>query len=136
MISNAKKAVIHIAANQLGLSKDEYKKELIEGAGVESSLDLNNKSFAKAMDHFKSLGYIPAPSLNFRIIDNLSEGDKKVMLKINAIRLDLRKPWGWVDGIAKQQTGIEKVQWLKNEALFKVLQAMVIHQKRQAKRKS
>ena len=132
MISNGKKAAIHIAANQLGLNKEEYKKELIKGAGVESSLDLNNKSFSKAMRHFKSLGFV-SKNKDYRVIDNLPVGDRKIMSKINAIRLDLGKSWNWVDGISKRQTGIEKVMWVKGNDLFKVLQALVIHQKRQGK---
>ena len=44
MISNAKKAVIHIAKAQVGMTDDEYS-ALLDGVGVESSVDLNNKTF-------------------------------------------------------------------------------------------
>jgi len=133
MISNGKKAAIHIAKSQLGLSKKEYRAELLACVGVSSSLDLDQEMFAKTMRHFKALGYVSNAN-DFREIDNLPPQDRKVMSKINAIRLDLGKKWKWVDGIAKRQIGVEKVQWVKGEDLFKILQALVIHQNRHKKK--
>ena len=103
-------------------------------AGVTSSVDLTNKDFTRIMNRFKALGYVPNIK-GFREIDNLPEGDRRVMRKINAIRLDLKKTWEYVDGIAKKQTGIANVMWVKGKELNKVLQALVIHQNRVRKRK-
>jgi phage gp16-like protein len=133
MISNGQKAAIHVAKNQLGLTEIEYRAELLKCVGVSSSLDLTKKTFLEAMRHFKSLGFVSS-NKDYRVIDNLPEGDRRIMSKINAIRLDMKKSWNWVDGIAKQQAGIEKVMWVKGHPLFKVLQAMVIHQKKKKKK--
>ncbi|MCF6246900.1 MAG: regulatory protein GemA [Desulfobacula sp.] len=130
MISNGKKAAVHIAANQLGLTKTEYKDELNIAVGVRSSLKLTDKTFGKAMEHFKSLGYVGTKSKYFRIIENLPQGDRKMMGKINAIRLDLNLSWKYVDGIAKRVAKVDAVQWAKGEQLRATLQALIIHQKR------
>lgn len=134
MISNGKKAAIHIAANHLGLSKKEYQAELKDAVGVTSSLDLTDKTFAIAMNHFRALGYVGQKSKYFRIIENLPRSDRRVMSKINAIRLDMDLSWRYVDSVAKKVSKVDAVQFAHGKALQSVLSAMVIHQKRQKRR--
>ncbi len=57
MISNAKKAVIHVAKSQLGLGEDEYRDALEAHAGVKSAKDLNGKGFLAVMKHFEACGF-------------------------------------------------------------------------------
>jgi len=130
MISKGKKAAIHIAAGQLGLSGEAYKDELENAVGVRSSLELTNRTFAKAMDHFRALGAVPTRSKYYRIIENLAPADRKIMAKINAIRIDLGYEWRYVDRIAKSVAKVDAVQWARGEALHAVLKALIIHQKR------
>ena len=58
---------------------------------------------------------------------------KKFLLvkKIGAILADLKLPWGYADGIAKKRFDVDLVEWLEPEDLLKVVQMLVIHQKRQ-----
>lgn len=135
MISKGKKAAIHIAAGQLGLSGDAYRDELEKAVGVRSSLKLTNRTYDKAMAHFRALGAVPTRSKYYRIIENLSPADRQIMKKINAIRLDMGLSWRYVDSIAQSVAKVDAVQWAKGDALHSVLKALVIHQKRQLKNK-
>ena len=133
MISNGKKAVVHIAKTQLGLTEEEYRRELENEAGVSSSVDLTDRTFSKVMRRFSALGYV-ADQRDYRAIENLPENDRRVMSKINAIRLDMGKKWTWVDGIARQAFDVESVMWVKGEDLRKVLSMVIYHQRRRGKR--
>jgi len=37
------------------------------------------------------------------------------MKKIEALLAEMKAPWAYADAIAKQQTGIEKVTWVRNK---------------------
>jgi len=129
-IGNDKKAVIHIAKAQTGMSDEEYR-DLLAGVGVESSVDLTNKTFGKVMSRFEALGFqMTTKTRAVRKTDNLPENKRQVMKKIEAIILDMGLTWAYVDSIAIKRFGVETVQWLEAGDLFKVLQMMVIHQAR------
>ncbi len=59
MISNAKKTLLHVARQQLGLTEPEYRHLLIEHTGFMSSADpkFSDQDFKKMIDHFKILGF-------------------------------------------------------------------------------
>lgn len=50
--------------------------------------------------------------------------------KIHAILADMRLDWEYVDKIARKQFQVDFVEWLEAGDLHKVLQMLVIHQKR------
>lgn len=136
MISNAKKAVIHVAKAQVGMSDEEYR-DLLGSVGVESSTKLNNKTFSVVMGHFEQLGFkTKSKTRSKRKIDNLPQGKKAYMKKLEAILLDMGKTWAYVDSIAKSRFKVEKVQWLKMPELKKLTQMMIIWQKRQQKKQA
>ena len=127
MISNAKKAMIHVAKNQIGMTEDEYR-ALLSSVGVKSSKDLNNKTFEDVMDRFKELGFKPKKSS--RKTDNLPRSKSALMKKLEAIILDMGLDWSYVDAIAKSRFKVDRVQWLEPAPLRKLVQMMAIHQKR------
>lgn len=56
-VSNARKALLHVAKHQLGLSDDDYRTVLRREAGVESSRDLDGAGFDRVMTEFERLGF-------------------------------------------------------------------------------
>lgn len=54
--------------------------------------------------------------------------------KIGAILADQKLPWTYADGIAKKRFGVDTVEWCGTVALQKIVQMLVIYQKRQAGR--
>ncbi|MBU3952967.1 MAG: regulatory protein GemA [Proteobacteria bacterium] len=131
MISNAKKAMIHVAKKQIGMTEDEYR-ALLSGVGVNSSKDLNNKTFGDVMDRFKALGFKPKKSS--RQTDNLPRSKSALMKKLEAIILDMDLDWPYADAIAKSRFKVDRVQWLEPAPLRKLVQMMAIHQKRTLKK--
>ena len=134
MISNAKKAVIHIAKAQVGMTDDEYS-ALLDGVGVESSVDLNNKTFSKVMYRFEKLGFQSLKKTKTRRKpDKLPQEKEALMKKLEAIILDMDLSWEYVDSIAKKRFDVDAAQWLDGGDLYKLVQMMVIHQNRYAQR--
>jgi len=130
MIDNRKKAVIHIAKAQVGMSDEEYR-DLLGSVGVESSKDLNNTTFSKAMNQFEKLGFqTTSKTRSRRKVNNLPKDKKQLMKKLEAIILDMDLSWEYVDSIARSRFKVDTAQWLDGDDLFKLVQMMVIHQKR------
>ena len=130
MISKAKKAVIHIAKAQVGMNDVEYR-DLLGSVGVESSVDLNNKTFAQVMARFEKFGFqTTSKTRSRRKVNNLPKDKQPLMKKLEAIILDMDLTWAYVDSIARSRFKVETAQWLDGEKLFKLVQMMSVHQKR------
>lgn len=133
MISNKKKAVIHIAKAQVGMTEQEYQ-DLLGSVNVSSSKHLNNKAFSIVMQHFDSLGFkSKSKTRSKRKINNLPKGKKALMKKLEAIILNLDLTWGYVDAIAKKRFHVEKAQWLERPELHKLVIMMQYHSNRRKK---
>ena len=57
VIGRKKKALIHIAKDDLHLDEESYRQILKGVAGVESSTSLNNEGFEKVMKRFQEMGF-------------------------------------------------------------------------------
>lgn len=135
MITNGKKAMIHVAKKQIGMTEDEYR-ALLSGVGVKSSKDLNDKTFGDVMDRFKELGFKPKRKKQPGNINNLPESKRPLMKKLEAIILDMGLDWPYVDAIAKSRFKVDKAQWLEPGPLRKLVQMMATHQKRTLKKQA
>jgi hypothetical protein len=66
VIGRKKKALIHIAKDDLHLDEESYRQILKGVAGVESSTRLTREGFEKVMERFQEMGFkglLPYPSL-------------------------------------------------------------------------
>ncbi|MBI9093160.1 MAG: DUF1018 domain-containing protein [Desulfobacterium sp.] len=140
MISKAKIALIHVAKKQVGMTEAEYR-DLLASVNVESSKALNTKTFADVMEQFKKLGFKTKSKRRYRRVDNLPRGKQALMKKLEAMLLDMDLPWAYADSITMKRfknadgSPIEKAQWLDDGDLYKLVQMIVIHQKRKGKTK-
>lgn len=118
MISKGKLAQIHIARQQLGLSDDEYRAILARTAGVSSSKDLDDRTVGRVLHEFKRLGWKPrAPKRAGRVPNTLNKHE--MMGKVEALLSELGASWAYAQAIARQQTGIERIDWLRTEKQFR-----------------
>ncbi|MFH1157095.1 MAG: regulatory protein GemA [Pseudomonadota bacterium] len=133
MISNDKKAVIHIAKAQTGMTEEEYR-DLLSSVGVASSKDLNNKTFDQVMSRFEALGFkTTSKTRKTRKVSNLPKDKRSLMKKLEAIILSMNLTWAYVDAIARKRFGKDAAHWLEGEELFKLVQMMAVFQKRNLK---
>lgn len=118
MISKGKLAQIHIARQQLGLSEDEYRAILARAAGVRSAKELTDTTVGRVLHELRRLGFQPkAPRRAGRVPNNLNRHE--MMGKIEALLSELKASWAYAEAIARQQTGIAKLEWLTTEKQFR-----------------
>lgn len=137
MISNKKKALIHVAKQQTGTTDEEYR-DLLEGVGVTSSADskMTTAKFDQVMARFEELGFrTTSKPRRKRKVSNLPKNKQALMKKLEAMLLDLDLPWSYVDSISRSRFGKEAAMWLEGEELYKLVQMMAVYQKRQQKKK-
>ncbi|MDI3547907.1 MAG: hypothetical protein PWR10_1559 [Halanaerobiales bacterium] len=129
MISNKKKALLHVAKNQLGLDDDLYREILYQEAGVKSSTKLSDKGFKKVMRRFEKLGFKSKPKKPKRKRENKPHG--VITPGMQDLINELYNKLGWDD--SKRQIGFNRRQigkpWPQTRAeankIIEALKAMV-----------
>lgn len=142
-------AKIHIAKKDLALDDATYRDVLERVTGKTSCKEMDLKELKKVMMELKRLGFVPTPTA---ITQNQTPqnppqttpkwgkkpdgaDDKKALIgKIEAMLADLNLNWKYADGMAKRMFGVDKVQWLNQKNLYKLTQALAVHQQKQAKK--
>lgn len=130
MISKGKLAQIHIAKQQLGLSDEEYRAILARTAGVSSAKDLTNRNVGVVLNEFRRLGWLPAPPKGKGRLPN-TFNKREQFAKIEALLADMGLSWRYAEAIARKQTGLARLEWLKTEAQFRgVIAALHVEQEK------
>lgn len=108
---NKAMAAIHAAKRQLGMDDDVYRAMLLSVTGKRSAKELTQAEVGKVLDRMRAAG------ANFgghkgkpKNLDSHPQ-----MQKIEALLAELKAPWAYADAIAKQQTGVEKVAWVRDK---------------------
>lgn len=132
MIGNREKALIHIAKAQLRMSERRYR-EILGNLGVSSSKELDYDGFKELMKRFRVAGFksIESSEKKSGMHRKWPEDRAPMLGKIEAILTDLKLPWSYADGIAKEMFGTDRLKWCDSEQTYKILQALIMHQKRQ-----
>lgn len=126
-------AAIHAARRDLGLDEDGYRLMLREVAGVDSAKDLDADGRRKVLDHLRRVGWEKRPRKRVAQYPGTPHNiDREQMLqKIEAQLTDMGLPWSYADAITKQQTGVERVAWLrKADDLTGVVGALHVEQEK------
>ena len=121
----AELARIHIARKELGLDDDAYRSLLASACGVESSKELDATGRRKLLEHFRHLGWKPAPMYRPRV----DAPDQAA--KIRALWVELDKAGALRDGsdrglarFCKRMTGFDRPEWLYPDKANKVIEAL------------
>lgn len=131
MFRNANLAKIHIAKKQLGMDDDTYRAMLRTHGGVSSSKELSPVGIDKVLAHLTRCGFkATKPAAGKR--PQPAKGRTALMRKVEAQLADAKRPWSYVDSMAKRMFGIDKVIWLDGEQLGKIVAALSYDAKRRA----
>lgn len=126
-------AQIHIAKQQLGMDDDTYRAVLWAVARVKSAKDLDHAGRAAVLDHFRKCGWKPKPPKKPfpgrpRNIDSELRGPQ--LKKIEALLADAKRPWSYVDGMARRMFGVEGVTFCHEDQLQRLIAALTYDQQR------
>ncbi len=122
----AELAKIHMAAKELGLDRDTYEDVLWTVARVRSAADLDSTGRFKVIAHFKALGWKPKGGRKWGRKPNVT-GDKTALMgKLEALLADNKLPWSYADGMSKRMFKVDKVAWVSQPQLRKLVAALQI----------
>lgn len=131
MPRNPSLAKIHIAKKQLGLDDDTYRAMLLQHGGVSSSKDLTPLGAAKVLQHLEKAGFKPKAGNGKR--PKPAAGRAALIGKIEAQLADAGRPWAYAHAMAQKMFKVDKVEWLDEAQLGKVVAALAYDAKRRAK---
>ena len=139
---NAELAKIHIAKAQLGLDETTYRTMLQNVGGASSSAKLDWQGRAKVLTHLAALGFqdnhqgepkrrrTPAYKGRPRNMDKRGSRARQ-MEKIEALLTIGQKSWAYGDALAQRICKVDKVAWVPEGDLYKIISALRYQAKRE-----
>lgn len=119
-------AKIHIAKSQLGLDEDTYRALLARIAGVRSAKDLGPRQVGLVLAEFQRLGWKPESKQQGRPTPKVAQNRKTVLKKVEALLASAKRPWSYADAMANHMFQRERVEWLDDSQLYRLMQALII----------
>ncbi|GAB5833910.1 regulatory protein GemA [Staphylococcus aureus] len=123
-------AKIHIAKAQLGMDDDTYRALLARVAGVRSAKDLGPRQIDQVLVEFQRLGWKPKSNRQGRATPKVPQNRQTVLRKITALPASAHPPWSYADHMARRMFQVERVEWLDDSQLYRLMQALIIDRSR------
>jgi phage gp16-like protein len=121
-------ALIHLAKKTLGLDDETYRAMLERVTGHTSAALLDATGRQRVLDELRALGFRGG---KVRRRARPSSPRAALVSKIRALLADQGHPDTYGDAIAKRMFGTDRVEWLEEDQLRKVVAALEIHRRRQ-----
>jgi phage gp16-like protein len=126
-------AAIHAAKRDLGMDEDTYRQMLEQITGQRSAAGLTSQQRHAVLDHLKKSGAKLNPKKRVAQHPQTPHtlDTKPLLQKIEALLADMKLPWAYAHAIGKQQTGIQKLEWIRRpEDLQAVVAALTVEQEK------
>lgn len=144
----AAQAKVHLGKKTLGLDDDTYRALLKNLTGKTSSKDFSDGDFDSVIAYFRTAGVKFTTTKKGKAPHTLNTPTHKradQLKKIEAMLTELELPWDYLtarqdgeDGkttsMVHRLTGKQALEWCDGIELGKVIAALAIHQRRQAKK--
>lgn len=116
-------AKLHIAKKDLGLDDDTYRAMLESLTGKRSAADCTDRQLVMLVAALRKRGWVDSRPKAPKVRPEFGE----ILGKLNALRLDTKKSWAYVQSIAERMYGV-RISWLDGDQLRGLVTAMVKHQ--------
>jgi phage gp16-like protein len=127
---------IHILKKDLGLDDDAYRTLLVGLVGEASAKRLDSKQRWRVICEMGKLangGKAPAKK-KYPGRPPANKNKDALIGKIEAHLADAKRPWAYVNAMAKRMFGVDVVQWCDAAQLHKLVAALEYDQKRRKER--
>lgn len=124
-------AKIHIARQQLGMDETTYRAMLQRVAGVTSSAQLDGHGRKAVLSALRQLGWQPDTSPRHGRKPHVANDRQALLSRIEAHLAYAGRPWAYLQPMVKR-FGVERVEFLTAEQLYKVLQMLEVDARRRA----
>lgn len=126
---------IHIGKNELKLDDNAYKLLLMEAVDKPSCTMMSDRELMIVLQKMQAKGFVVKSKHGKRPTASASAPNRQLLMsKITALLTESKKPWSYAHAIAKRSFGIERVQWLTDEQLQKLVQMLAVYNYRHGKR--
>lgn len=130
---NAMIAKIKIAQKELAIPDDAYRALLERVTGLRSCGQMDVEQLEKVLSELVAKGFVPKNSKKEGRPNSRQSADA-MMRKIEALILDNGWSWNYAHGTAKRMFGVDRVQWLNDANMHKLLAALQIAANRKNKK--
>ncbi|MDI3260052.1 MAG: DUF1018 domain-containing protein [Sinobacteraceae bacterium] len=146
-------ARIHILADELGMTREQYEAVLWAVARVTSAAQLDEYGRRRVIGHLKarlpwapgrprpmSIGEIASARMLLREAERRARGipltleQRPLLQKIGALLADARRPWKYAQALAKRIAGKDRLELCSDAELRKIVAALAIDQQRRRRR--
>ena len=127
-------AKIHIAKKDLGLDDDTYRDVLWRVTGKRSCKDMTIAQLQDVVKDMENSGFKPKAAPKHGKKPSVVGKREPLMGKIHAMLTDMGLHWNYAHGMADSMFKIKRLQWLNDSQLYKLTQALSVHQQREAKK--
>jgi phage gp16-like protein len=130
--------IIHVARRELAMDEDSYRQMLAQMPGLDgqtSTAKLTIPKLKMVLEMLKSKGFKVRPSRKTKgKPHNFDSNAMPLMItKIEAQLADMKLPWSYADGIARQMFGIQKCAWIRQpEQLQALIAALDVEQEKRS----
>jgi len=136
-VSTAKMAMmakIHIAKKDLHLDDNTYRDVLWRVTGKRSCKDMTIAQLQDVVKDMEKSGFKPKAAPKHGKKPSVVGKREPLMGKIHAMLTDMGLHWNYAHGMADSMFKIKRLQWLNDSQLYKLTQALSVHQQREAKK--
>lgn len=124
-------AKIKIAQKELGLDDPTYRSVLARVTGKSSCTDCSIPELERVAEDMRQHGFKPTKSAGCR--PNRRDSADPMMRKIEALLLDNGWSWNYAHGTAKKMFKVDRVEWLSDGNMHKLVAALQIAANRRKK---
>lgn len=127
---------IHIGKNELKMSDEAYKLFLMELVDKPSCSMMTDPELMIVLQGMRAKGFkVKSKKYGKRPTASQTAPNRQLLMsKITALLTESKKPWNYAHAIAKRSFGIERVQWLTDDQLHKLVQMLAVFNHRHGKR--
>ena len=136
-VSTAKMALmakVHIGKKELGLDDATYRDVLERVTGKRSCKKMLIGELEAVIKDMESRGFTSKAAPKHGKKPSVVGKREPLMGKIHAMLTDMGLHWNYAHGMAESMFGIKRLQWLNDSQLYKLTQALSVHQRREAKK--
>ena len=127
-------AKIHIGKKDLHLDDDTYRDVLWRVTGKRSCKDMTIAQLQDVVKDMENSGFKPKATPKHGKKPSVIGKREPLMGKIHAMLTDMGLHWNYAHGMADSMFKIKRLQWLNDSQLYKLTQALSVHQQREAKK--
>ncbi|WP_066568085.1 gp16 family protein [Snodgrassella sp. CFCC 13594] len=122
-------AKIKIGQTQLGLDDATYRALLERVTGHRSCTEMDVGQLESVLAAMRSQGFTPTSPTKHKRPSARTSADP-MLRKVGALLADNKLPWNYAHGMARKMFRVDRVQWLNDEHMHKLIAALQIYANR------